>query len=177
MHRLFASDPRIARLSVSLLPPEPLAPESGGIVKSTHMRAFGVVGTAGAGCALALGSVAVSAPGALAAPSTFVNSCGTVSAKPAEIVLSCADANSSLEKLTWSSWTNGNAKASGTYQENDCEPTCVAGTVQTYAAEVQLGKPRKQGGKRVFSEVTITFPKGGPGNFTKMVLPLGNYPG
>ena len=120
---------------------------------------------------------AAGAPAALAAPNTVVNNCGSASARPAEMVLTCADANSSLTKLTWSSWTNGNAKGSGTYLENDCEPTCVAGTVHSYPAEVQLGKPRKQGAKRVFSEVTIAFPQGGPGKITKMMLPLEPYSG
>lgn len=135
-------------------------------MKTTAVVAAVATGVMASTTALAL------ATSAQAAPNTQVLACGQTSIKPDQLVLACADANSLLTKIKWSSWTNGNAKGKATYQENNCEPTCVAGTFVSYPAEVQLTSPKKVDGERVFTKVTITFPDGGPGSMTKMMLPL-----
>ena len=48
--------------------------------------------------------------------------------EPPSITASCADANSKVTDLTWTSWGNATAFATGTGAWNDCTPTCVAGT-------------------------------------------------
>ena len=54
--------------------------------------------------------------------------------KPATYILTCADANSYLGKLSWTSWTPGLASAKGVLEENDCTPYCAAGHFHSYPA-------------------------------------------
>ena len=87
-----------------------------------------------------------------------VSDCGEVSAKPTGLVLSCADANIALETLKWSSWGKSTAKATGIFSENDCSPTCAAGTFNRYKANVTLSAPRTINGTKVFTKVRVVFP-------------------
>lgn len=77
--------------------------------------------------------------------------------EPTRHVLSCADHNSGLRKLTWSSWNQKSAMGAGTYYWNDCEPNCAAGTNHTSKATVELKRPKVQKGERVFTRVTVTY--------------------
>lgn len=77
--------------------------------------------------------------------------------KPRRHVLSCADANSGLRMLDWSSWTKAAAMGAGTYYWNDCSPTCAAGTTYSSKATVKLTKPKIQNGEKVFTKVTIRY--------------------
>ena len=106
---------------------------------------------------LTTGIMAVAAVPASAAGRAQVNNCGTLEIKPTDLVLACADANAMLTELKWSGWSNGRAKGSGVYELNDCKPTCVAGTTNSYPVRVLLSKPKVQGGERVLSKVTMTF--------------------
>src|ERR1035438_5684691 len=56
--------------------------------------------------------------------------------RPGTFVISCADANTYLGKLSWTSWTPGLASATGTLEENDCTPYCAAGHFHAYPAVV-----------------------------------------
>jgi hypothetical protein len=87
-----------------------------------------------------------------------VNNCGEVSAKPTGIVLACADANTALEALKWTTWDAGTAKGTGVYSYNDCEPTCVAGLFHRYQVNVTLSNPKIVKGAKVFSKARVTFP-------------------
>jgi hypothetical protein len=58
--------------------------------------------------------------------------------EPKTFILSCADANSLLSGLSWTSWTSRLASATGTLQENDCTPYCAAGHFHSYPAVVVL---------------------------------------
>jgi hypothetical protein len=58
--------------------------------------------------------------------------------RPGTFVISCADANTYLGKLSWTSWTPGLASATGTLEENDCTPYCAAGHFHAYPAVVVL---------------------------------------
>ncbi len=87
---------------------------------------------------VALGSLALPAAATAATSLPKVSNCGEVSAKPTGLVLSCADANTALEMLKWSSWGKSTARATGTFSENDCSPTCVEGMFHRYKAVVTL---------------------------------------
>jgi hypothetical protein len=87
-----------------------------------------------------------------------VSNCGEVSAKPTGLVLSCADANTALEMLKWSSWGTSTARATGTFSENDCSPTCVEGMFHRYKAVVTLSAPKMVKGAKVFTKVRVVFP-------------------
>jgi hypothetical protein len=93
---------------------------------------------------LALG-LTLSARATPAVPAATVRSAPTVVfdcpgqralVKPAAYILTCADANSYLSKLAWTSWTPGVASATGVLEENDCTPYCAAGHFHSYPAVV-----------------------------------------
>lgn len=77
--------------------------------------------------------------------------------KPRRHVMSCADANSGLRRLDWSSWTKSAAMGAGTYYWNDCSPNCAAGTTHSSKATVKLTRPTIQHGEKVFTKVTIRY--------------------
>jgi hypothetical protein len=56
--------------------------------------------------------------------------------EPKTYILTCADANSYVGKLSWTSWTSGLASAKGVLAENDCLPYCAAGHFRSYPAVV-----------------------------------------
>lgn len=63
------------------------------------------------------------------ADSTFIAECTSDSRirRPTSYVLACADGNEFLENLTWSSWGEATATATGTLVFNDCSPSCAEG--------------------------------------------------
>ena len=65
---------------------------------------------------------------------------GGPSARPSEIVFACADFNSLVDKLTWSTWTAHGARGHGRLVENDCTPTRVAGRTFSYPVTIELGQ-------------------------------------
>ena len=82
--------------------------------------------------------------------------------EPSSIVLACADGNSTLENLAWSSWTAASASAAGTYVYNDCNPFCALGTFITIpGATIQLTAPVSTIDGVEFSTVTWTYPAAG----------------
>ncbi len=56
--------------------------------------------------------------------------------RPKTFILTCADANSQLDNLSWTSWTPGLASATGMLEVNDCTPYCAAGHFHSYPAIV-----------------------------------------
>lgn len=102
--------------------------------------------------------VAMSVVAQAATDKVKVSNCGEVSAKPTGIVLACADANSALETLKWTTWNANSAKGTGVYSYNDCEPTCVAGHFHRYQVDVALLNPKTVKGAKVFSKARVTFP-------------------
>ena len=106
---------------------------------------------------LGLGLVAPAV--AQAAPANpKVSNCGELSTKPKGIVLTCADANTALETLKWTTWNADTAKGTGVYAFNDCEPTCVVGQFHRYDVNVTLSNPKTVKGAKVFSKARVTFP-------------------
>lgn len=74
---------------------------------------------------------AATAPPAAAGPvDTHIKvygNCTSPTVEPSEIVLACADYGALLEGLRWTSWTATSATAVGTFEYNDCMPSCVEG--------------------------------------------------
>jgi hypothetical protein len=58
--------------------------------------------------------------------------------RPREYILTCADANSYLGSLSWTTWTPRLASAYGTLGINDCNPYCAVGHFHGYPALVIL---------------------------------------
>ena len=78
--------------------------------------------------------------------------------KPRNFILTCADANSVLGKLSWTSWTPGVASATGVLEENDCTPYCAVGHFHSFPAVVILWDStavKNHPGERCYAKMTI----------------------
>ena len=120
---------------------------------------------------IAMATAGLAAGGLLLAPAAqaatgdtvLINCAGKGQIKPKSIVITCADAGVMVNKITWSKWTNNEARGSGTLVWNTCLPkTCVDGIVQTYKVKVTLGRVASGPNISVFSGMTLRFPGGGP---------------
>jgi hypothetical protein len=107
---------------------------------------------------MCVGSLALPVAASAAPALPNVSNCGEISAKPTGLVLSCADANTALEMLKWTAWGQSTARATGTFSENDCSPTCVEGMYHRYKATVTLSAPKTINGKKVFTKARVVFP-------------------
>jgi len=77
------------------------------------------------------------APSRPVAASTVLFDClDHAEVEPADYILTCADANSVLARLVWTSWTARQAVATGVHELNDCTPDCAAGTFRNYPVVV-----------------------------------------
>ncbi|HEY2639373.1 MAG TPA: hypothetical protein VGI66_05760, partial [Streptosporangiaceae bacterium] len=70
-------------------------------------------------------SPAASSPAAASA--VLFDCLGHGQAEPTDYILTCADANSVLDHLTWISWTAQQAVAAGDHELNNCTPNCAEG--------------------------------------------------
>ena len=97
-----------------------------------------------------------------------INNCQALKFKPQKITLSCADGNTWLGKLKWSSWTKTQAVANGNYTANNCTPDCVSGHTHSVAIKVTLSNPKMCPNQvnPAFKHAVISYegirPKGAP---------------
>lgn len=113
--------------------------------------------------ALGLAALSSAAPAAQAAGTGVVDCAGAIVTKPQDLTISCADANLSISKISWKSWTNNRARGTGTLVWNTCLPqTCVDGIVQRYPVNITLRGVASGGNVSVFSRLTVVFPKASP---------------
>ena len=139
-------------------------------------KAFGGLAVVGliAGGAISIvapANAASSAPTTSATTNYIVNCAGKTVTKPTSIVITCADAGVSINKIKWSSWDLNAAKGTGILSWNTCLPkTCVAGVTVKYPVAITLGGVASAPNLNVFSKVDVAFPKGGPAS-----LETGSY--
>ena len=69
--------------------------------------------------------------------------------RPSQIVFA-ADGNEDVTGLRWTAWGSSVARAVGTNQENDCEPTCAEGSIKGIPAHVTLSKPGRFRGREMY---------------------------
>jgi hypothetical protein len=94
-----------------------------------------------------------------------VYNCLHAQVRPGSFTLACADGNSSLTHLSWSSWTASSARGTGTQVINDCQPYCAAGKFRSYPADVTFWRSEPvpgHPGQRYFSRVTLRYPAARP---------------
>jgi hypothetical protein len=105
--------------------------------------------------ALAFAAIAITA--SAAAPLKITN-CTTASSRPKTLTLACADANTVLKSLSWSSFGGATAVAKGTLVVNSCEPNCAAGKALNFAVNVKATTAKRcKGTLRVYEKLTITY--------------------
>jgi hypothetical protein len=61
--------------------------------------------------------------------------------KPESFLITCADGNEELWKISWKSWTLTSAEGAGFYVHNDCNPDCANGHFITEPISVRLSRP------------------------------------
>jgi hypothetical protein len=67
-----------------------------------------------------------------------VGDCFKSQARPATIIIACADDNLVLIHVRWSTFGGPSARATGTYYVNDCTPYCAAGRFHSYPIKLVL---------------------------------------
>jgi hypothetical protein len=130
------------------------------------MRRLAII-AAGAICAgaLALPAIGTAGDGGKAfAP----KDCTKPRIEPKRIVITCGDGGFYIKMKHWASFNGKEATGKGKAFINSCDPSCAAGTFNTYAVKVHLTKPKKSkcNGRKVplFSKIEVMFkdppPKG-----------------
>jgi hypothetical protein len=87
-----------------------------------------------------------------------ITNCLRAASRPKLLTLTCADGNTVLKGLRWSSFGGKSAQASGTLVTNTCEPNCAAGKNVSYPVTATASEPRScERGIRVYNKLTLTF--------------------
>jgi hypothetical protein len=83
--------------------------------------------------------------------------------EPALIFFGCATSAIYVDTITWTSWTATSATGYGTLHVNQCNPTCAAGTYDTFQATLQLTNPSIMiGNQPLFKNITVVTNLRGP---------------
>jgi hypothetical protein len=117
---------------------------------------------------------AIPAAAVAAASRTYAINCLRKQYKPTAIVLTCADAGISVDKLKWSQWSRTKAVGTGTFTWNDCTPSCVEGHFHNRPVKVTLSGPKACPGRvhKAFGRASFTYPDGAPPfRFRKTTFP------
>jgi hypothetical protein len=93
-----------------------------------------------------------------AGQTVIVNCAGQQQVEPRSIVLACADQNSLVSDITWTSWTSDLASGSGTLEQNDCIPDCAAGHFHSYPVLLALWGNQSYGNGQRYTEITEILP-------------------
>jgi hypothetical protein len=97
----------------------------------------------------------------------WIDNCGPAVSKPASLILACADANYSLERISWRSWGHATATATATARANDCKPYCAAGHFHTYPVTVTVDKLARCGLAPTYGRLTIVYASARPQGIAK----------
>jgi hypothetical protein len=95
-----------------------------------------------------------------AASAVLFDCLGHGQAEPTDYILTCADANSVLDHLTWMSWTAQQAVAAGDHELNNCTPNCAEGKFINYPAIVTLWRSDPVSGhpgERYFTKLKVRY--------------------
>jgi hypothetical protein len=105
---------------------------------------------------------AASLPSSSAVPASthhtrVISSCVAAKYKPAHYVLTCADGNTQIKHVSYSSWTAQEAFGHGTYFYNTCSPSCADGTFKHHPVTLSLGRARTVHGVRLFTRMYVSY--------------------
>jgi hypothetical protein len=128
----------------------------------------GVIAVGGGGAALASSGTPASThatastqAAAAKAPRYVVLNCSLKPVvEPASYIITCADADTRVQELHWTSWTPKLASGFGTFWQNDCIPSCAGGHFYSYPSlEVLWGSGAVKGhpAERRYTKLTVIF--------------------
>ncbi|MXG89201.1 hypothetical protein [Nocardioides flavescens] len=100
-----------------------------------------------------------------------VANCTAYRQTPRRVIGACADAGAIAVVRDWTSWTAHQARGTGTWVVNTCEPDCAAGDVERYPATFSLHRVRTVDGTRVFTRLGVTYVEGGEQRNETVALP------
>jgi hypothetical protein len=107
-----------------------------------------------------VGAVPLAAMASTSSSTPSVLTCaGKKAIKPTSYVIACADGNSELTSIKWTSWGTNTATGTATFHTNTCTPNCVAGKFVDYKATVTFSKPTKASSGLLFSKISYTYAK------------------
>jgi len=110
-----------------------------------------------------------------------VGDCTKSQVRPGTIVLACADFNTELTKLRWSTFGEASAHATGQYYVNDCTPDCAAGKFHSFPIDLVTSAARVCSDKfDDYQHAAVTFTGRRPAGQKTAVLQLSlscPYPG
>jgi hypothetical protein len=105
--------------------------------------------------------LAFTASVAAATPSgTYVVVCGHFTIEPASRIDLSGTSSSEFTDLRWRTWTSTQARATGTFLTNTCNPSCATGSETAVPAHLQLSHVVSCRGKRVFNYFAVTGKRG-----------------
>ncbi len=123
----------------------------------THHRTAGVL------LAAAILTVTLAISASAASPLKITN-CNRAASRPSLLTLTCADANTALKGMIWSSFGGATAQGRGTFVTNTCEPNCAAGRDVSYPVKVKAtGALACKHGVRVYGRLALQFTGRAPG--------------
>ncbi|HEX4108654.1 MAG TPA: hypothetical protein VHX88_11000 [Solirubrobacteraceae bacterium] len=117
-------------------------------IRSSSSLLAAAVLTVGAACALP----------AFAAGSKKISNCNEAQTRPKDVTIACGDGNTFLANLHWSSFGGSTASATGTFEENNCSPSCVNGKLEKAAVKViASGTIACKGRVDVYQRVSLVY--------------------
>ncbi|MBW4030763.1 MAG: hypothetical protein HIU57_08880 [Acidobacteria bacterium] len=101
-------------------------------------------------------------PSAFVGASAKVLTCsGAPVVRPRTLIVSCADANTSLESTRWSTWGAGGASGTTTFAINLCTPYCAASPISYFPhSSVALSAPISSRHGTYFSHLVVRYTQG-----------------
>ncbi|HEY2074047.1 MAG TPA: hypothetical protein VGG88_10775 [Gaiellaceae bacterium] len=97
----------------------------------------------------------------------WINTCGPLVSKPSSLVLACADANYSLERIAWRGWGRATTTAKASVRANDCKPYCAAGHFHTYPVTITADRLARCGLAPSYMRLTIVYAGARPAGIAK----------
>ena len=74
--------------------------------------------------------------------------------KPELIYFACADGNTGIGKIEWTTWEATGASGIGEYFANDCEPDCASGKFEFTRVNLAINRPINVDGKLHLADLT-----------------------
>jgi hypothetical protein len=127
-----------------------------------------------ASASIAAAILAACAISAFASSPLKITNCFNAASRPKQLTLTCADANTLVKSLAWSSFGGPSALARGTFVVNTCEPNCADGKYVSYPVKLQATGARAcKHDVRVYAKLTLQFPGRAPGRDVPRTWKLG----
>ena len=111
----------------------------------------------------------------IAASDIYTFDCETIDRKPEVLTTVCADFGVAVWKIKWKTWDAAGAFGTGTYAENDCEPSCAEGKLHEQPVSIQLKDLVTDGKKYYFITAVINQLDPKQKSFGTLIWDIGEF--